>query len=146
MDSYGAFCTDTDIIGIPGMYFGALDNIELTAAGLRVTHVSCSGNDNDITVEYSVDYEGGEAHVRPLPGDTHVIWREFPIARELVFRPGPTCDILETELIDPFPGYEEPWRWRRGALVITDTCTGIGDDVWAVDLSPDVPTECPPAG
>jgi MYXO-CTERM domain-containing protein len=144
MHFYGAFCTNTDMLGIPGMYVAALDNLELTEAGLHVTHLSCSGD--DLTEEYFVDYEGAEAHVRPLPGETHVMWRGGPAARELVFRPGATCDVLETELIDPFPGYEELWRWRRGALVITDSCAGVNDDVWAVDLSPDVPTECPPAG
>jgi hypothetical protein len=145
MDSYGAFYRDFGLpLGTPGMYIGVMENLELTVAGLHVTHLGCDGD--YIIEEFSVDYQGDEAYVRPLPGDTHVMWRDFPVAREIVFRPGPTCDILETELIDPYPGFEDPWRWRRGALIITDSCEGVSDDVWAVDLSPDVPTECPPPG
>lgn len=143
-DSVGAFYLEHTIpLGIVANYIAALSNLELTREGLVVTHLGCDGD--DLREELVVEYQGAEAHVRPLPGDPHVMWRGGPMAAELIFRPGPTCDTLELEIIEPFPGYPGQWRWFRGALFITDTC-GPSDYEWAVDLRPDVPTECPSSG
>jgi len=142
-DSLGAFYLETSLpLGIVGNYVAALSNLELTPQGLALTHLVCDGD--HLQEELAVMYDGPEAHVRPLPGDEQVMWRGGPIAAELVFRPGPTCDTLELELVEPAPGYPDQWRWHRGALVITDSCSD-SDEEWAADVSPDVPTECLPA-
>lgn len=134
-------------LGIPGMYVAGLSNLELRPDGLFVTHLSCAGEDNDLHDQFSVDYEGAEAHIRPREGDSVVMWRGGPMAAELILRPGATCRTMDAELVDPAIGttYPTPWLLHRGALVITDEC-GDNDDVWAFDLDPDVPTDCDPGG
>lgn len=147
-DSYGAYYLETTLpLGVPGMYVAALSNLELRPDGLFVTHLSCLGESDDLREQFAVEYEAAEVHVRPREGDSMVMWRGGPLAAELVFRPGATCNALQAELVDPDPasGYPSEWLWYRGALVITDTCDS-SDDVWAADLRPDVPTDCGSGG
>jgi len=143
-DAYGAFYSETTLpLGVPGMYVGSLSNLELMPDRLVVDHLLCDGERQ--TDAHAVQYEGEEVHVYPRAGDEFVMWRGSPIATELVFRPGATCETLDLEFIDLSPGwgYEDTLRWHRGALVITDTC-GPGDDTWALDRSDEVSMECPP--
>lgn len=127
-------------LGVPAMYLGILTNIELRRDSLQVTFLGCHGTEK--IEQLAVSFEGAEAHVRPQPEQTHVLWNGSPVAKELVIRPGSTCAELETELIEPIHAdFAAPWKWRLGSLYITDSC-GDEDSVWGADLSPDVPTEC----
>jgi len=142
-DAYGAFFFDSDLpLDVSGTYFAFPSNLELSPSGLVVTHLRCDGS--ELREDFPIAFEGDQAHVRPAAGQSHVLWRGAPVAAELVFRPGDSCAELETELVEPASGYGDPWRWRRGALVVTDTCDGTADESWAIDLSAEVGTACPP--
>ena len=140
-DSLGPYyLDDSGPLEAPGQYlFTVLTNIELRRDGLFVTYIGCDGIGE--TTRHDVTFVGAEAHVRPEPGEEYVKLNGA-FAEELVFRPGETCEVLETELIEPlYPEFGTHWTWRRGAVYVNDTCSE-DDDIWSAAVSPDVPTDC----
>ncbi|WP_266223184.1 hypothetical protein [Paraliomyxa miuraensis] len=138
----GQYHDDALPLGVPAMYLGIVTNLELRRDSLRVTFLGCHGTEK--IEQLAASFEGAEVHVRPEPGQTHVIWNGSPVAKALVIRPGSSCAELVMEFIEPVHpegSFAAPWTWRRGVVYISDEC-GEGDSVWGADLSPDVPTGC----